>query len=233
MRKLILAAGAVATLVVPATAMAANGHKASAKGATVKVCVSHKKHGLKARIVSGKCKLGEKAVTLHLPAAAKGATGATGATGAQGPQGPAGNGLVVKDANGNAVGGTPIAYDGAGVWMMLSDGTIEYVDATTGQINYNENQDQFEYTSNDCTGPAYTWGGSAQTPFAAPGQSAVGDPLYVASPLTQSVTVNSVQNAEGGGCSSVNWGPTQVQAVTPTGTTITTTGFTGPLTITK
>ena len=96
--------------------MAANGHKAPAKGTTVKVCMSHKKHGLKARVVSGKCKPGEKAVTLHVPA---GATGATGATGPQGPQGAAGatgspSSFVVKDANGNTVG-TLLGYDGYAV----------------------------------------------------------------------------------------------------------------------
>ena len=91
---------------------------------------------------------------------------------------------------------------------------------------------QFVYASSDCTGPAYVCGGTAQTPIAAPNHSAVGDPLYVAASSTQSVTLNSVQNS-GTGCSTVGWGLSQVHAVTPTGTTITTTGFTGPLTVTK
>ena len=98
MRKLILAAGAAATLFAPTAAMAANGHKAPAKGTAVKVCVSKAKHGYKAR-VSAKCKRGEKSLTVHLPTGATGATGATGPQGAAGATGAAGS-FVVKDANG-------------------------------------------------------------------------------------------------------------------------------------
>jgi collagen triple helix repeat protein len=81
MRKLILSAAAVGTLVAPTVAMASVGHE-PAKGVTVHVCVSHKKHGLRARIAS-KCKHGEKELTLHLA----GPAGPAGATGPQGPHG--------------------------------------------------------------------------------------------------------------------------------------------------
>ena len=173
------------------------------------------------------------------PAGAPGPQGPQGAAGAPGPQGPpgpkgdtgaTGPAVVVKDANGNAVG-TPVGYDGQSIWTMLNDGTIEQVDATTGQIHY-ANFVFFE--SSDCTGTPFTNPRSAQSPFALPTQTAVGDPLYVASPSTQSVTANS-QEGPDFPCSGFGGGSfqSQLSSVVPTGTTISTLGFTGPLTITK
>jgi hypothetical protein len=210
MRKMILAAAAVGTLAAPAVAMATNRHKTPAKGTTVHACVSRKKHGFKVR-VSRKCTHGEKPITLHVA-----------------PAGPQGNGLTVTDANGNAVG-TAVGFDGYYITMILSDGTIQNVVATTGQIDYV--QPEFQYASADCTGPAYiSWSASPQMPFAAPDHSAVGDQLYTASASTVPLNVGSVYDA-GTGCSTASSVDSSAHAVNATGTAITTSGFAGPLTI--
>jgi hypothetical protein len=209
MRKVMLAVAAVGALAAaPTAAMASSGHKAPTKGTTVHVCVSQKKHGLKAR-VSRKCTQGEKAVTLHLPS---------------------GNALSVKDANGNVVG-TLVTYWGSEISMMLNDGTIVDVDPATGNIYYA--QPDFKYASADCTGPAYVDWGAVQMPFAAPDNSAVGAPLYTVSPSTVPLNVGSVYDATTGctptGGSNVD---ASAHAVNATGATVLA-NFAGPLTITK
>jgi len=219
-RKLMLAAGAAATMVVPATAMAANGHK-PAKGATVKVCVTNKKHGLKAHVVTGKCKSGEKALTVHLPAGAKGATGAQGPAGPQGPAGAAGS-YAVKDANGNVVG-TLVGFDGYYDYVLFGNGIIEGVDMGTGQL---EDQYTLEYTSTDCSGPAYVGGPAIpQSPFdIVNGNASAGDPLYTTSGVAQTITVGSQSDGKGG-CTTVNYPWTMDNAYTPSAT-----GYTQPAT---
>jgi hypothetical protein len=224
MRKVMLAAAAVGTLVAPTAAMASSAHQAPQKGKTVHVCVSQKKHGLKVR-VSRKCTHGEKGLTLHLPA------GPQGPQGPAGPQGAAGNGLSVKDAHGNVIG-TPVAYYGNDIWVMLADGTIQDVNATTGQINY-ETPD-LEYASADCTGPAYIstdWSPSAQTPFAAPNQSAVASPLYTASTSPVPLNVGSTYDAFSG-CTPGSSFDATAHAINATGGTVQA-NLAGPLTITK
>ena len=162
----------------------------------------------------------------------QGLQGSKGDTGATGPPGPAGNPLVVKDANGNVVG-TAIGYNLQWIWTMLNDGTIQGVDATTGEIHY-DSPVEFYYASSDCTGPAFVFGQSAQSPFAAPTHTAVGDPLYTASASAQSVLIGSYEYYDGT-CQSngTTTTPTLLHSITPTGTTITTTGFPGPLTVAK
>jgi hypothetical protein len=170
------------------------------------------------------------------PQGATGATGPQGPAGSQGPAGPAGpaGGTVVKDENGSVIGGVPVAYDGNNnIWMLLNDGTLEPVNSTTGRIGYDTVND-VGFTSTDCSGTPYTWPQSAQTRFAMPGHAQVGDPLYVSSTSTQSHSIDSELNPDGT-CESFPSGqPAQtVNLITPTGATITTTGFTGPLTIAK
>jgi hypothetical protein len=156
-----------------------------------------------------------------------GAQGPKGDTGATGPQGPAGNPLVVKDANGNAVG-TPAGYDGLNIWTLLNDGTIEQVDANTGQIHYAA---VVGFVSSDCTGPPLGFTRSDQSPFALPSAAAVGDPLYTTSASTQDIPLGSVENLDGT-CSAGPFGGV-TSSVVPTGTTISTLNFTGPLTVSK
>ena len=98
MRKLILAAAAVGTLVAPTVAMASTGYSAPAKGTAVHVCVSHTKHGLEARLAKT-CRRGEKGITVRLAVPrptvviSKTVTGPQGPAGLQGPQGnPGANG---------------------------------------------------------------------------------------------------------------------------------------------
>lgn len=219
MRKVMLAAAAVGTLVAPTAAMAANGHKTPANDKTVHVCVSQKKHAR----VAHKCKPGEKGITLHLPA---------GPAGPVGPQGPAGNGFTVKDAHGNVVG-TPVGYDGSDIWVLLANGTIQDVNPATGQ--FVPSQEMLEYASTDCSGPAYISGQygaqSAQSPFAVAGQTAVDSPLYTASPSTVPLNVGSVYDAIDG-CTTASSVDPAAQAVSPTGTTVPA-PLAGPLTITK
>ena len=166
------------------------------------------------------------------PQGPQGAAGPQGPAGAAGPPGPSGNGLVVKDANGNVVG-TAVAYDGYSIETLLNDGTIQDVNATTGQIGY-DTPGNFFYASTDCTGPPYVSSvSSAQTPFAAPTHRAVGDPLYTASPSTVSVMQGSAEYYDGTCQSFSPSGSSLLHPITPTGTTITTASFTGPLTVAK
>ena len=234
MKKVIVAAAAAATLLTPALATASISHK-STKHVTVHVCVNvNKKHG-KARLAKN-CKNGEKSLTLHLvvPAGAPGAPGATGATGAQGP---AGNGVTLKDAKGNVVG-TLVGYLYGDAEVLLNDGSLEQVDPMTGHIAYEQG---IYFASSDCTGTPYTWYRvGPQSPFATPGHSAVGDPLYQAASASQTITVGSqlIPGYPVGSpatCDSTDYPVGQAQTVYPLvpAGTITVGDFTGPLTVTK
>lgn len=232
MKKVIVAAAAAATLVSPALATANTGHKAI-KRVTVHVCVNANKKHAKARLAK-KCKDGEKSLTLHLvvPAGAPGATGATGATGAQGP---AGNGVALKDAKGNVVG-TLLGYMDGDAQVLLNDGSIEDVNPVTGHIGY---ETSLVFASTDCTGTPYAWSQAApQSPFAFPGQAAVGSPLYQTASASQTITPGSQLDPGSPAGSPATCAPLtgwQSQTVYPLvqAGTITVGDFTGPLTVTK
>ena len=83
---------------------------------------------------------------------------------------------------------------------MFSNGIVEPITMSTGQVN---DTDQVIYASNDCTGPAYVWGGaqSAQSPVAVPGQNTAGSPLYTTGATDQNFVVGSID--DGSGCQNV------------------------------
>lgn len=98
------------------------------------------------------------------PSGTDGTAGAAGATGATGPTGPAGSGVVVKDANGVALGtllsfgaGPSTTNNTAIIWIYTSQKYIVAIDMT-GMI---VNPQPLYYMGAGCTGTTYTNSGAS------------------------------------------------------------------------